>query len=1199
MSVTTMNDTSSTGTAQRPFYALLVGIDEYKHPMVNDLRGCVNDVRSVQETLVRRFGVPEENILTLTDAQATHQAIKDAFRTHLIDRARAWDAAGRPGEPPAFLFHYSGHGSQALDVTGTEPDGLDETIVPHDSRTEGVYDIKDWELGLLAGELAAISDNVTIVLDSCHSGSGLRGEDQALARRIPPDLRPQPTQRPPEQRSTRSLTGPSDWLEGGHYVLIAGCRDRELSNEYLPREGSRTDWQGAMTYFLVRELNALPPGQAVTYAELHRRVRHHVNSVYPQQTPQCEGDLNRELFGGLRPESEALFNVVDRSEGLVWIDGGLVHGLTTGSLLKVYPEGTRLTRDAQPIATLKIEEARGTRSGCIPTGGESIPLHSRAAVHMLNLGNMRRKVALAVEDGGLLEAVIDRLSSDDIRSYVQVSGEGAGLRLAEVEGRLQLQDAAGTVLAAYPLPQDPQALPVLLNELVRDLAHIVRCQNALELENRSPDSELQGALKLALRRLEFDPDTQEPRPGEEIPLDAGGERLVETGQAVVLEITNQSSRPLYFAVFDFPYDWGVYQVYPQVRGAHEALEPGKPFYLGLDRQRSRQLRASLPDPQVLEAREVLKVIATVEDTDFEILRQGALKSAYQVPDVRTRGGGPPSALEQLLRQAAAGGSQTRHFGGAAARVEDDWTTASIEVHVVRVPEEETAPLVEGQRSSLPGYPLEIEAPQGFSGRARVLTPRQSARAAGLPGGPGLQPPPGLAAHSDLFQPLALNPTRASNPEASVIEIQADEAARQAISPENPLRIHLQGASTRDGQAQGILAVAFDGEFYHLVGRSGEDPSVVEVEWLPEPEPEEPQPGKRGLIRTAKLYLYKIMGWSEPSLGLHKARFVPLERLTEDNPEPDERSYERKGGEVRYRRLRAGELKAGQRAALFIHGFTSDSHWMVGGSAHHLQASGAGYDYILTFNYESFNTPVAENAQTLASLLRAAGFGPDDGVTLDIYAHSMGTLVTRALIELAGGDEFVDRAFLAGPPNEGTRLAELKRFIPWIGAIILNNVTPSPPTVVASWVLKKLESEAVSIEDIRPGSTLLKQLNTSSKPAQVPYYILAGRNLILPAQEEGLKRLAHKVAQGTDAILDFVFSDQNDLLLPVSSMTTVRGGKYPLDKLNVQVLPCNHFGYFDTPEAQQKLAAWVKPADAAADTPPEAAAPGAPVAPEPV
>src|SRR5581483_11460630 len=112
--------TQGTGGAGPRLWALLVGIDQYAAVPV--LRGCVNDVQAMRSLLIDRLGVPEASIRLLTDGQATRAGMLQAFQSFLID-----NPAIERGDQ--ILFHYSGHGSQMRDVTGTEPDGLDETIV--------------------------------------------------------------------------------------------------------------------------------------------------------------------------------------------------------------------------------------------------------------------------------------------------------------------------------------------------------------------------------------------------------------------------------------------------------------------------------------------------------------------------------------------------------------------------------------------------------------------------------------------------------------------------------------------------------------------------------------------------------------------------------------------------------------------------------------------------------------------------------------------------------------------------------------------------------------------------------------------------------------------------------------------------------------------------------------------------------------
>jgi Caspase domain/Domain of unknown function (DUF4384) len=152
--------------------ALLIGINDYPDN-IGALAGCINDIDMQRELLINRFGFNSKDILTLTDGQATRQNILTSFEEHLINQAKPGDVV---------VFHFSGHGSRISDKPSCDEIALkvstqcaNSTIMPIDARNQpgSACDIMGHTIFLLMYALK--TENVTIILDSCHSGGGKRG----------------------------------------------------------------------------------------------------------------------------------------------------------------------------------------------------------------------------------------------------------------------------------------------------------------------------------------------------------------------------------------------------------------------------------------------------------------------------------------------------------------------------------------------------------------------------------------------------------------------------------------------------------------------------------------------------------------------------------------------------------------------------------------------------------------------------------------------------------------------------------------------------------------------------------------------------------------------------------------------------------------------------------------------------------------
>ena len=111
---------------------------------------------------------------------------------------------------------------------------------------------------------------------------------------------------------------------------------------------------------------------------------------------------------------------------------------------------------------------------------------------------------------------------------------------------------------------------------------------------------------------------------------------------------------------------------------------------------------------------------------------------------------------------------------------------------------------------------------------------------------------------------------------------------------------------------------------------------------------------------------------------------------------------------------------------------------------------------------------------------------DEEVSIDIFAHSMGGLVTRSMVKYLSKKRstgvwikngIIKNIFLLGTPNHGTRLAQRAINIPADVIITGLNMLFELPEGVASEDIQLLNSQFMQMV---PNSSFLKQLNIPSK-----------------------------------------------------------------------------------------------------------------------
>ena len=131
--------------------ALIIGIGEYGYSGVTSLTGVPYDMTSAQR-IALAMGIPEKNIKTLVNAQATKDNILKALQE-----------LGNSTKPGARAFvYFSGHGTRYPDPASG---GCIEGLLTYEGQT-----ITNKELANASQQLNQNADKLITLMDACHSG---------------------------------------------------------------------------------------------------------------------------------------------------------------------------------------------------------------------------------------------------------------------------------------------------------------------------------------------------------------------------------------------------------------------------------------------------------------------------------------------------------------------------------------------------------------------------------------------------------------------------------------------------------------------------------------------------------------------------------------------------------------------------------------------------------------------------------------------------------------------------------------------------------------------------------------------------------------------------------------------------------------------------------------------------------------------
>jgi hypothetical protein len=352
--------------AQHQGVALLVGVGQYQEGSGWSTLNSRNDV-VLMDSVLRLHGFQSKNIMSLTDAQATKAGISKAIRTHLTGKVQKGGMA---------VFHFSGHGQQVKDDNGDEADGLDEALVPYDSpkyyqagRYEGERLLRDDELQESLWQVRkklGPDGMLLVILDACHSGTGVRGDEEEGARGTHVIMAP-PGWKPENNIIDSTFLGA--YQETPNLApMVALFSSSPDQRSWETDSGTR---YGIFTLAIAQGLASLPENAtyqflfdyATPQVKAHAKGVGIAKGIEISQTPTYEGSIDQLVFGkGIR-QMPVSFEVVEQlSPSLIRINAGLLRDVREGDRIAFFPLGIMDTTGQRPLATGIVTDSQGFTS---------------------------------------------------------------------------------------------------------------------------------------------------------------------------------------------------------------------------------------------------------------------------------------------------------------------------------------------------------------------------------------------------------------------------------------------------------------------------------------------------------------------------------------------------------------------------------------------------------------------------------------------------------------------------------------------------------------------------------------------------------------------------------------------------------------------------------------------------------------------
>ena len=506
--------------------ALLIGISNYPNDRETVPLHTEKDLLVLQSILEAQ-SFPCENIHLLQNEEATKANILEQIQTFLL-------AKSMPGS--VVVIYFAGHGDQIPDDNQDEYDGKDEILLTYPifpKKEKRAPYLRDDEIGAFLHQIRqkiGEQGEVLFLVDACHSGAISRGNtSHAKVKRGSRKRKNAPS------LLTGTCDSGSGWQEfppaecplPDNLILISASRHDQISYEVKDEQGHL---RGPLSWAFSKALAQV--NQQTTYRSLFQRIRDYISRKNAIQSPQLEGFPDRKLFGGGAMVRGTYFEIGDISNYSSVIQGGILAGLSQGSIVELFPSDTYTPISEKVLNTGRVIQLSEFAS-IVKWDHQLTPEDKCNWVYIKEkqYGGHQARLAIYNMPSKRVKAIEKQFQKSKV---VQLKNENPDLILEVYQGKIVLKTRCDNSLFTAPLNLSAVELNDSLQTHLRRyvLAQLIK---AIDIQNRD----------LAIK-LELIPDLTQS--DDSLQFGAMPKTRFAVGEKFIFRVINQGQTHAFFNI---------------------------------------------------------------------------------------------------------------------------------------------------------------------------------------------------------------------------------------------------------------------------------------------------------------------------------------------------------------------------------------------------------------------------------------------------------------------------------------------------------------------------------------------------------------------------------------------------------------------------------------------------------------------------